>query len=132
MIYQTPIPWAASVNEEILKMVVKARANPFEVDSKGRYAWVCAIPASGKARYDVMRYLLDLELPVNLKLRDGTVPFIDLLTNDDPELVQLFLDRGLDLTLVHRGSTLLEIAGQVASKENLAVISRFTTKSANG
>jgi hypothetical protein len=113
---------------EIVRMVVNAGANPFEVDLKGRYAWVCAIGAPEKGRYEVMRYLFDLELPVNLKLRDGSIPFIDILVKDDPGLVQLFLDKGLDLTSTHKGQSLLQIANRIASKENLAVISRFVNK----
>jgi hypothetical protein len=110
-------------------MIAKAGVNPFRVDAKGRYAWVCAIPCNGKERLEVIRYLFDLEQPVNLKLRDGSVPFVDLLMKDDPELIQLFLERGLDLGMTQNGKSLVTIAEQIASKGNLAVISRFINKS---
>jgi ankyrin repeat protein len=128
-VYQLPIHWAAqSGNVEIVQTIVKAGGYPFDLDTKGRYAWICAIAGSGKKRYDIMKYLLDLGQPANWKLRDGSVPFVDILIKDDPELIQLFLDHGLKLEMEHQGRTLLEIAEQIGSKANLAVIHRFLNK----
>lgn len=126
---QYPLHWAAgSGNVDIVQMIVKAGGYPFDLDAHGRYAWMCAIGCSGKGRYDVIKYLLDLGQPPGWKLRDGTVPFVDLLVKDDPELIQLFLDHGLDLNITHQNRTLLEIADQIGSKANSAVIHRFLNK----
>lgn len=113
MFHLGPIHWAAESHLlELVKLVVSAGADPFLRDAAGKYAWSFVFPPSREESGEILKYLLDLGIPVNEPLSHGVPPFGEWCTADSvtPEILELFLDHGLDLTLEIKGRSLLKIA----------------------
>jgi hypothetical protein len=110
----------------MVQTVVEAGADPLLRDEMGRCAWAFVIPTPKEEVYQILKYLLELGMPVNERLRDGTLPFASWFATPGvtPRILELFLDHGLDLTAQTRGRSLFAAAKDVAREELLAVLDR--------
>jgi hypothetical protein len=110
----------------MVKLVVGPDADPFVRDASGKYAWSCLFPPIPADSYDILKYFLDLGMPVNEKLSNDVLPFGEWFTSEalTPQMVELFLDHGLDLTLKTKGKSLLDIARACARADVKQVLIR--------
>jgi hypothetical protein len=125
---QSGIHWAAmSGSLEILNMVLEKGADPFRVCARGKFAWVSAMSAKDLGvRYAMVKRLLDLGLPVNVRCEPGSVlPAAGLIAEENPDLMRLFLEHGLDWNQKVRGQPLIDLVFSTAGPQTKEALRRW-------
>lgn len=126
---QGPVHWAAaSSNTNILRLVLRAGADPLVCDDRGTYAMSSVLCSPIQTWYEKFEILLKYKLPINYRSKNGQLLLSSILVqrNVPQEVIRLLLENGADLTLEARpGKTLLAIAQACAPPSTKDVIEKF-------
>jgi ankyrin repeat protein len=113
-----------SGNLEIVDLVLAAGASVDCFCEGGSPAWVYAIGTNQQNR--IIQRLLKAGAPVNSEVKEvRKIPALRAVAVDDPELMRILLEAGLDLEVPVRGVALREIALQIAAPRVREVIENW-------
>jgi ankyrin repeat protein len=124
---QSGVHWAAmSGSAEIVKEILAAGGQAGALCGAGLPAWAYAIGAK-RDRKLIVTTLLKAGAPVNTR----ALPAVRALAIDDPELLTVLLNNGLDLQAKLNGRSLRELALEIAAPKVKAVIEKWTPHSSD-
>jgi ankyrin repeat protein len=115
---------------DILKCLMKTGVvDAKAVDDRGRLATFSVLTAAPAVMLPILHYLIvDLELDINAKDRDGNTLLLEVVTDKGrmtPELAQFMLERKADMSVkAKNGKTMFELVMEVCSPEVRAVFNR--------
>ncbi|MGL5124295.1 MAG: ankyrin repeat domain-containing protein [Fusobacteriaceae bacterium] len=123
----SPIFWAIhSNNLEILSLLLKYKGNPVTLDNKGNY------PIYYANSVDNLKILLKFNYDLDRKNKNGENIFGEIyfraITNGQFEIINILIDKGINLNYKSYGDTALSIAKKSGNQEMINYIIKKTQK----
>ncbi|MGL6064828.1 MAG: ankyrin repeat domain-containing protein [Fusobacteriaceae bacterium] len=123
----TPIFWAIhSNNVEILSLLIKYGGNPVTLDTKGNY------PLYYTKNKDSLKILLNFNYDLDKKNKNGENIFGEIyfsaIANGQFEIIDILINKGIDLNYKSYGDTALSIAKKSGNQEMINYIIKKTQK----